>query len=80
MDLVRARKESPDEENYDLIELPGARLQTATVDMRATLQEAQDRFRDSGAEALCVISQTVPGIPRVLGVLTPEDIESSYRY
>jgi len=80
VDLVRARKESPDEENYDLIELPGARLQTATVDMRATLQEAQDRFRDSGAEALCVISQTVPGIPRVLGVLTPEDIESSYRY
>jgi H+/Cl- antiporter ClcA len=80
VDLVRARKESPDEENYDLIELPGERLQTATVDMRATLQEAQDRFRDSGAEALCVVSQTVPGIPRVLGVLTLEDIESSYRY
>jgi H+/Cl- antiporter ClcA len=80
VDLVRARKESPDYENYDLIDLPGERLQTATVDMRATLQEAQDRFTDSGAEALCVISQTVPGIPRVLGVLTPEDIESSYRY
>ncbi|VAW78476.1 hypothetical protein MNBD_GAMMA14-408, partial [hydrothermal vent metagenome] len=34
----------------------------------------------SGAEALYVISQTVPGIPRVLGILTPEDIENSYHY
>ena len=80
VDLVRARKESPDEEKYDLIDLPGERLQTTTVDMRATLQEAQDKLRATGAEALYVISQTVPGIPRVLGVLTPEDIESSYRY
>ncbi len=80
VDLVRARKEAPDEETYDLIDLPGERLHTATVDMGATLQEAHDRLTDTGAEALCVISQTVPGIPRVLGVLTPEDIESSYRY
>jgi H+/Cl- antiporter ClcA len=80
VDLVRARRESPDEENYDLIELPGERLQTTTVDMGATLQEAQDKLTETGAEALYVISQTVPGIPRVLGVLTPEDIESSYRY
>jgi hypothetical protein len=48
--------------------------------MGATLQEAQDRLTETGAEALYVVSQTVPGIPRVLGVLTPEDIESSYRY
>jgi H+/Cl- antiporter ClcA len=80
VDLVRARKELPDEESYDLIDLPGERLQTAAVDMGATLQEAQDKLTKSGAEALYVISQTVPGIPRVLGVLTPEDIESSYRY
>ncbi len=80
VDLARARKELPNEENYDLIDLPGERLQLATVDMQATLQEAHEIFTNSGAEALCVISQTVPGIPRVLGVLTPEDIESSYRY
>jgi CIC family chloride channel protein len=80
VDLVRARKELPDEDGYDLIELPGERLQVTTVDMRATLQEAQDRLMQTGAEAVYVISQTVPGIPRVLGVLTPEDIENSYRY
>jgi chloride channel protein, CIC family len=80
VDLVRARKELPDEDGYDLIELPGERLQVTTVDMRATLQEAQDKLMQTGAEAVCVISQTVPGIPRVLGVLTPEDIENSYRY
>ena len=80
VDLVRARKELPEEHGYDLIELPGERLQVTTVDMRATLQEAQDRLMQTGAEAVYVISQTVPGIPRVLGVLTPEDIENSYRY
>jgi len=80
VDLVRARKELPQEDGYDLIELPGERLQVTTVDMRATLQEAQDRLLQTGAEAVYVISQTVPGIPRVLGVLTPEDIENSYRY
>ena len=80
VDLVRARKDLPDEESYDLIDLPGERLQTTAVDMGATLQEAQDKLTKSGAEVLYVISQTVPGIPRVLGVLTPEDIESSYRY
>jgi hypothetical protein len=37
-------------------------------------------MQQSGAEALYVISQTVPGIPRVLGVLTPEDIENRYHY
>jgi hypothetical protein len=80
VDLVRARKELPDEESYDLIDLPGERLQVTTVDMGATLQEAQDKLTKTSAEALYVISQTVPGIPRVLGVITPEDIESSYRY
>ena len=80
VDLVKARKELPDQESYDLIDIPGERLQTIAVDMGATLQEAQDRLTETGAEALYVVSQTVPGIPRVLGVLTPEDIESSYRY
>jgi len=80
VDLVKARKELPDQESYDLIDIPGERLQTIAVDMGATLQEARDRLTETGAEALYVVSQTVPGIPRVLGVLTPEDIESSYRY
>jgi H+/Cl- antiporter ClcA len=80
VDLVKARKELPDQESYDLIDIPGQRLRATAVDMGATLQEAQDSLTESGAEALYVVSQTVPGIPRVLGVLGPEDIESSYRY
>ncbi len=80
VDLVHTRKEAPDEESYDLIDIPGERLQISSVDMGATLQEAQDKIRETGADALCVISQTVPGIPRVLGILTPGDIENSYLY
>jgi len=34
----------------------------------------------TGAQALYVVSQTVPGVPRVYGVLTHEDVESGYRY
>jgi CBS domain-containing protein len=50
------------------------------IDMGATLQEAQARLQKSGTEALYVVSQTVPGIPRVLGVVTLADIENSYYY
>jgi CIC family chloride channel protein len=78
--LVVARKELPDEEQYDLMDIPGDRLQAAAIDIRATLQEAQDRMRQSGAEVLYVIGQTVPGLPRVQGVLTQEEIDDSYRY
>lgn len=80
VDLVRARKEMPDAQSYDLLAVPGERLQATPIDMGATLQEAWDKLHDSNAELLYVISQTVPGIPRVIGVLTREDIESSYRY
>jgi len=80
VDLVRVRKEAPDEESYDLIEIPATRLQTIHIDMGATLQEAQANLENSGVEALYVVSQTVPGIPRVLGVVTRADIEKSYYY
>jgi len=79
VDLVRARKEDPDAEVYDLLEIPAIRLQTAPIDMQASLQEADALVRDSGAEALHVVSHSVPGVPRVYGVLTRQDIERSYR-
>ena len=80
VDLVRSRKENPDLESFDLRGFPGKRLQTAAVDIRATLHEAKEKMTTTGAEALYVISQTVPGLPRVYGVLTQEDVESGYRY
>ena len=80
VDLVRMRKENPELESLDLRGFPGERLQTAAVDIRATLHEAKEQMIASGAKALYVVSQTVPGVPRVYGVLTREDVESGYRY
>jgi hypothetical protein len=80
VDLVRSRKESPELDTLDLRGFPGKRLQTAPIDIQASLHEAQEKMTETGAEALYVVSQTVPGIPRVYGVLTREDIESGYRY
>lgn len=80
VDLVRARKELPEEETYGLLEIPGERLHTAFIDVGATLQEAQEHMRTTGAEVLCAGRRTRSGTPRVYGVLTREDIENSYRY
>ncbi|MCP3662493.1 MAG: chloride channel protein [Gammaproteobacteria bacterium] len=80
VDLARAIQEFPDEKSYDLLEIPGERLQTASIDNRATLQEAQEKLEQTGLKVLYVVGQTVPGIPRLYGVLTISDIESSYRY
>ena len=80
VDLVRTRKENPQLETLDLRGIPGERLQTAAVDIRATLHEAKEEMTATGAQALYVINQTVAGIPRVYGVLTQEDVESGYRY
>jgi CIC family chloride channel protein len=64
----------------DLMTLPGNRFQASAIDFQATLQEARERIRDSGTEALYITRTTVPGISRVYGVLTSSDIEDSYRY
>jgi len=78
--LVLARKEMADVEAYDLMDIPAERLAGASIDSRATLQEAQERLHKSGAQVLYVVGQSVPGVPRVQGVLTQEEIENSYRY
>lgn len=80
VDLVRARKELPEKETYDLLEIPGERLHATYIDVGATLQEAQEHMRTTGAEVLCAGRQTRSGVQRVYGVVTREDIENSYRY
>jgi H+/Cl- antiporter ClcA len=79
VDLVRARKEASEAAEFDLREIPGTRLQTAPIDMRATLMEAEETIAATGAEALYVVSRSVPGLTRVYGVLTREDIRRGYR-
>ena len=80
VDVARELLTEKGDETIDLMALPGSRLQAGAIDFQASLQEARERIRESGAEALYVTRTTVPGIPRVYGVLTSSDIEDSYRY
>ena len=80
VDVAIAVKEMPEGEAIDLMGLPANRLQTSAIDFQCTLQDAREQLADTGAEALYITRLTVPGIPRVYGVLTREDIESGYRY
>jgi H+/Cl- antiporter ClcA len=79
VDLVRNLQEQPDAAVLDLLAMPADRLTTASIDFQASLQEAQQEMHRSGAEALCVTRLTVPGLPRIYGVLTRDDILSGYR-
>ena len=78
VDLVRAREQSPDESVYDLLDIPGERRQTAVIGDHATLQEVHELMEETGRQVLLVVDPTVPGIPRLLGVLTRQAIEDSY--
>jgi len=80
LDVARELKEDTRTQQFDLMALPGDRYQAGAIDFQATLQEARERIRESGIEALYITRTTVPGIPRVYGVLTSGDIENSYRY
>lgn len=81
VDIAIALKEEPEETGeLDLMQLPATRYQATAIDFQSSLQEAREQLSESGAEALYVTRLTVPGIPRVFGVLTREDIESSYRF
>ena len=80
VDLVQARRGSPNDARYDLLAIPADRRRTAVIDMRASLQEARETLDETGSTVLLVINQTVPGIQRVRGVLTRDAIENSYRH
>ena len=80
VELAQALQEQPEVTELDLLTLPAVRLTTASIDFQASLQEAQEEMHRTGAEALCVTRLTVPGLPRIYGVLTREDILSGYHY
>jgi H+/Cl- antiporter ClcA len=77
-DLARLLEQQPEAKQLDLEALPARRLQAVPVDFGASLQEAWEAL-EAGAEAIYVVRRTVPGIERVYGVLTRQDIEASYR-
>lgn len=63
-------------ETVALLEIPGQRLDVASLDYRATLAEAQEVLREPGTEALCIRRTTAPLIKTVLGVVTQQDIDN----
>jgi CIC family chloride channel protein len=79
VDLVRALQDQPDVTELDLLTMPADRLTAGSIDFQASLQEAQEEMHRTGAEALYVTRLTIPGLPRVYGVLTRDDILSGYR-
>jgi hypothetical protein len=79
VDLVHAITRDAEVDEFDLLEIPGTRLQTAEIDRLASLREAHARMQDSGAEALLVTRHAAPGLKRVEGILTAEDIAQTYR-
>lgn len=64
----------------DLLALPGLRKDVTLVNLQATLHQALDELDASGKEALCVTRAAAPGITRVVGVLTRDDIEKYYGF
>jgi len=77
-DLARELQEHPQETVCALSEIPAERRDVTAIDFQATLQEALEVLNANDAEALYVTRHTVPGIRRVYGILTREDIDRSY--
>jgi len=59
----------------ELMEVPAARYDVASIDVQATLQEALQKLDHAGADALCVRKTVAPMIAPVVGVLTRDDID-----
>jgi CIC family chloride channel protein len=71
-----AKKKDGKPEEIDLYGIPGLRMDTADIDYRATIYEAQEVLKNGNAEALCVRRASAPLIRRVLGVITQADIDN----
>ena len=78
-DLARQVQEHPEKEQCSLTDIPAERIDISAIDFQATMQEAVSILDNNNAEALYVTRNTIPGISRVYGVLTREDIDRSYR-
>lgn len=65
----------------DLANVPARRVDAFAIDVRASLQEAYDRFEQSEAEALIVQRESGSGSGRIVtyGILTPDNVAATYR-
>lgn len=80
VDLARVVQEDTESSEFDLLEIPGHRLQVAAIDLQASLLEAHELLQRTQAEALYVERVTAPGIRKLYGILTRERIDSAYRF
>ncbi len=78
-DLARHLQGDTAREEIDLLEIPAARLEVKPVDFQSTLLEALDILKSGESQALYVTRNTIPGLSRIYGILTREDIDRSYR-
>lgn len=79
IDVAQALGEPQASDPLDLLAIPAQRREAARVSLQATLQEALDVLDRSGVQAVYVAEQSDAGAARILGVLTREQIERSYR-
>ncbi len=79
VDLARFLQEADDSEPVDLLSIPARRMDVAAINLQATLQEALELLNRRTVEALYVERMTAPGIRRVYGVVTREQVDSAYR-
>ena len=84
VDLARHLQNEDEEEGgieeIDLLHIPAWREQMTSINMQATLQEALELLDRDPAESLYVERMAAPGIQRIYGILTREQIESAYHY
>jgi CIC family chloride channel protein len=76
LDAEHDEQERDGDAMIDLLEIPGGRLDVASLDYRATLAEAQEVLTERGAEALCIRRTTAPLIEPVIGIVTQQDIDN----
>ncbi|MGK0259593.1 MAG: CIC family chloride channel protein, partial [Candidatus Azotimanducaceae bacterium] len=65
-----------EEEVIDLLELPGQRMDVATVDDTATANEVASALSKSGAGVCCVTRTTAPMIKPVIGIVTQSHLDN----
>ncbi|MCX4028045.1 chloride channel protein [Endozoicomonas sp. SM1973] len=72
--------ENPDDNDalLDLLALPGQRKDIMPLYIQATLQEAREKLKQTGVEALYIQNVGAPLISPINGILTKEDIERYY--
>lgn len=68
-----------DDEQFDLLNIPAKRLDTASITIVATLQEAHEKMQSEQCEVLYITGAHGSAKKRIYGVITREHIESSYR-